>query len=268
MVTHFRTLFISDVHLGASSSQAAMLLEFLDRHSADTIYLVGDIIDGWRLKKNWFWPPAHNDLVQVMLSRVRNGTKVVFMPGNHDEFARNHLGQNFGGIEIVDDAIHTGPDGKRYLIIHGDQFDAVVTHARWLAQLGDWAYRATQAINARISAVRRAMGQPYWSFSAWAKHKVKKAVNFISSFEKTLADEARRRGANGVVCGHIHHAAIRDMQGVTYMNCGDWVESCTALVEDHDGSFRIISWRQERLSAGHDTKVTTIGSRSADQAAA
>ena len=242
MPKRFRTLFISDIHLGAKSCQAKLLLTFLDRHKADTIYLVGDIVDGWRLKKTWFWPQAHNDVVQAFLSLAQGGTRVVFMPGNHDEFARDYLGHNFGGIEIVDHALHAGADGRQYLVIHGDQFDAVVMHAKWLARLGDGAYRTAQAINARISAVRRAMGLTYWSFSAWAKLKVKKAVNFISAFETTLAAEARRRNAEGVICGHIHHAAIRDMDGITYMNCGDWVEGCTALAEHIDGSFEIIDW--------------------------
>ncbi len=242
MSTHFRTLFISDVHLGARSCQAGLLMEFLVQHEAETIYLVGDIIDGWRLKKSWFWPQEHNNLVQLLLARAQSGTRIVFMPGNHDEFARDYIGQRFGGIEVVDQAIHTAADGRRYLVIHGDQFDAVVTHARWLAKLGDWAYRATQAINARVSTLRRAMGLTYWSFSAWAKYKVKKAVNFISNFETTLATEAQRQGAQGVICGHIHHAVIRDMRGITYMNCGDWVESCTAIAEDRAGNFQIITW--------------------------
>ncbi len=242
MTRRFRTLFISDIHLGARSCQAELLLAFLESHKADTIYLVGDIIDGWRLKKAWFWPQAHNDVVQAFLALAQSGTRVVFMPGNHDEFARDYFGHNFGGIEIVDHALHDGADGKRYLVIHGDQFDAVVMHAKWLARLGDGAYRTAQAINARISMVRRALGLTYWSFSAWAKLKVKKAVNFISAFEGTLASEARRRQAEGVICGHIHHAAIRDMDGVRYMNCGDWVESCTALVEQVDGTFEILDW--------------------------
>ncbi len=250
MAQRFRTLFISDVHLGARSSQAGLLLDFLAHHDADTIYLVGDIIDGWRLKQSWFWPEAHNDLVQAMLAKASSGTRVVFMPGNHDEFARDYLGQRVGGIEIVDRALHQGHDGRQYLVIHGDQFDAVVLHARWLARLGDGAYRTAQAINARVSAVRRAMGLTYWSFSAWAKYKVKKAVNFISSFERTLADEARRAGAQGVICGHIHHAAIHDFNGIAYMNCGDWVESCTALAEAQDGSFRIITWSEGERSLG------------------
>jgi UDP-2,3-diacylglucosamine pyrophosphatase LpxH len=246
MAKRYRTLFISDIHLGAKSCQAEAFLEFLAAHEAETIYLVGDIVDGWRLRKAWHWPQAHNDVIQALLARAQSGTRVIFMPGNHDEFARDYLGQHFGGIDIVDQAIHVGPDGSRHLVIHGDQFDAVVTHARWLAKLGDWAYRATQAINARVSQARRAMGLTYWSFSAWAKLKVKKAVNFISDFETTLAAEARRQGAQGVVCGHIHHAAIQDMHGVAYMNCGDWVESCTALGEDEEGRFRIIRWNEER----------------------
>jgi UDP-2,3-diacylglucosamine pyrophosphatase LpxH len=246
MTTRYRTLFISDVHLGARGCQAGLLIEFLERHEAETIYLVGDIIDGWKLKKSWFWPQEHNDLVQIMLARAKAGTRVIFMPGNHDEFARDYLGHAVGGIEIVDHAIHEGADGRRYLVIHGDQFDAVVMHARWLAHLGDGAYRIAQAVNARLSGVRRAFGLTYWSFSAWAKHKVKKAVNFISAFEDMLSAEAVRRDAQGVICGHIHHAAIRDINGVTYMNCGDWVESCTVLAEDDEGRFRIISWISER----------------------
>ena len=261
MATRYRTLFISDIHLGAKSCQAEAFLEFLAAHEAETIYLVGDIIDGWRLRKEWHWPQAHNDVVQALLARAKSGTRVVFMPGNHDEFARDFLGQHFGGIEIVDQAIHVGPNGNRHLVIHGDQFDAVVTHARWLAKLGDWAYRATQAVNARVSQARRALGLTYWSFSAWAKLKVKKAVNFISDFETTLAAEARRQGVQGVVCGHIHHAAIQDMHGVAYMNCGDWVESCTALAEDEEGGFRIIRWNEERRALRLVTSAVQEASR-------
>lgn len=258
MPMRFRTLFISDIHLGARNCQAPLFLEFLSQHEADTIYLVGDIIDGWRLKQGWYWPQAHNDVVQAILARAQAGTRIIFMPGNHDEFARDYLGQRLGGIDIVDQAVHEGADGRRFLVIHGDQFDAVVTHARWLCKLGDWAYRATQWINARISTVRRMMGLSYWSFSAWAKFKVKKAVNFMSDFEITLAAEAGRLGADGVICGHIHHALIRDMHGVTYMNCGDWVESCTALAEDEAGRFQIIDWRS-RLQPG-DPIVGRFGS--------
>jgi UDP-2,3-diacylglucosamine pyrophosphatase LpxH len=239
---HFRTIFLSDVHLGTKGCQADKLLGFIKECEADTIYLVGDIIDGWRLKKVWLWPQSHNDLVQKMLRKVRKGTRIIYVPGNHDEFLRDFVDNRFGGVEIVDRLVHEGADGRRYLVIHGDQFDAVVMHAKWLALLGDWAYEVMLFLNGRINFARRRLGLTYWSFSAWAKHSVKRAVNFIGAFEQTLIGEARRHGADGVICGHIHHAAIRDLDGLRYMNCGDWVESCTALVEHADGRFEIIDW--------------------------
>jgi UDP-2,3-diacylglucosamine pyrophosphatase LpxH len=249
----YRAIFISDVHLGTKTSQADALLTFLKHAEADTIYLVGDIIDGWRLKKNWYWPQSHNDLVQKLLRKARKDTRIVFIPGNHDEFLRDFLNTQFGGIEIVDSIIHQGLNGQLYLVIHGDQFDAVVMHAKWLAYVGDWAYEIALFFNCRINIIRRKLGLTYWSFSAWAKHRVKKAVNFISAFEDTLASEARRQNANGVICGHIHHAIIRDIGGISYMNCGDWVESNTALVERLDGGFEIIEWTKRKallLEAG------------------
>ena len=238
----FRTLFISDVHLGARGSQAERLLDFLRSHDADTIYLVGDIVDGWALKSNWYWPQSHNDFVQKMLRKARKGAKVIYVPGNHDEFLRNYYGTHFGGIDVVENTIHTGVDGRRYLVIHGDIFDLVVQNARWLAHLGDKAYDFAIQMNRLVNFFRRAFGVPYWSLSQWAKQKVKNAVNYIGAFEKTLAAEARRHGADGVICGHIHYAVIRDDDGIRYMNCGDWVESCTALVEHEDGRFEIITW--------------------------
>ncbi len=238
----FRTLFISDVHLGARGSQAERLLDFLRVHDAETIYLVGDIIDGWALKSNWHWPQSHNDFVQKMLRRVRKGAKVFYIPGNHDEFLRSYYGTHFGGIEVVEQAIHQGLDGKRYLVIHGDLFDLVVQNARWLAHLGDKAYDLAIQANRLVNVFRRMFGSPYWSLSQWAKQKVKNAVNYIGAFEQTLAAEARRNNADGVICGHIHYATIRDHDGIRYMNCGDWVESCTALVEHHDGRFEILTW--------------------------
>jgi UDP-2,3-diacylglucosamine pyrophosphatase LpxH len=241
--TKFRTLFISDVHLGKRGCQADLLIDFLKYNDADTIYLVGDIIDGWALKGGWYWPQSHNDVVQKLLRKVRKGTRMIFLPGNHDEFARGYLGMMFGGVEVMDSVIHEAADGKRYLVIHGDQFDIVVAHARWLALLGDWAYEAALFSNYWFNRVRRSLGFPYWSFSAWAKLKVKDAVNFIGSFEKELADEARRQGANGVICGHIHHSVIRDIDGITYVNTGDFVESCTAVAEHFDGSLEILHWQ-------------------------
>src|SRR5712671_6970637 len=216
----FRTLFISDVHLGARGSQAERLLDFLRSHDADTIYLVGDIVDGWALQSNWYWPQSHNDFVQKMLRKARKGAKVVYVPGNHDEFLRNYYGTHFGGIDVVENTIHTGVDGRRYLVIHGDIFDLVVQNARWLAHLGDKAYDFAIQMNRLVNFFRRWFGVPYWSLSQWAKLKVKNAVNYIGAFEQTLAAEARRHGADGVICGHIHYATIRDEHGIRYMNCG------------------------------------------------
>ena len=246
----FRALFISDVHLGSRGSQAELLLDFLRYHEADSIYLVGDIVDGWQLKSAWHWPQPHNDVVQKLLRKARKGARVIYVPGNHDEFLREYYGTHFGGIEVAETVMHDGADGKRYLVIHGDHFDLVVTQARWLALIGGKAYDWAVELNRVFNAVRRRLGFPYWSLSQWAKLKVKNAVNFIGEFEKTLAAEAKRRDADGVICGHIHHAVIReDFGGVRYLNCGDWVESCTAIVEHFDGRFEIIIWTDEARPA-------------------
>ena len=260
-VKRFRTLFISDVHLGSRQAKADYLIDFLRHHEADTIYLVGDIVDGWRLRRSWHWPQAHNDVVQKLLRQARKGTRIIYIAGNHDEFLRDFQGTHFGGIEVMDRTIHETADGKRYLVIHGDQFDVVVMHARVLAYLGDWAYDTAMTINIVISRVRRALNLPYWSFSAWAKLRVKKAVNFIGNFQQALTDEARRCGADGVICGHIHHAAIEQMGEIRYINTGDWVESCTAVGENDDGSFELLTWtaagRDEprAIASGRDHKV-------------
>jgi UDP-2,3-diacylglucosamine pyrophosphatase LpxH len=237
-----RTLFLSDIHLGTKGCQAEVLIDFLRHYDADTIYLVGDIVDGWQLKSGWYWPQAHNDVVQKLLRKARKGTRVIYIPGNHDEFLRDYYGTHFGGIEVVEHAVHIAADGRRYLVIHGDLFDVVIRHARWLALLGDKAYELAIWLNTRCNAIRKAFGLTYWSLSQWAKLKVKNAVNFIGAFEQTLAAEAHRRGVDGVICGHIHHAAIRRNGGFCYMNCGDWVESCTAAVEHFDGRFEIVTW--------------------------
>ena len=241
----FRTLFISDVHLGTKGCQADRLLDFLRYHDADTIYLVGDIVDGWQLRSSWYWPQAHNDVVQKLLRQARKGVRIVYVPGNHDEFLRDYYGVHFGGVEVVEHAVHIGADGRRYLVIHGDHFDLVVTQAPWLAQLGSRAYDVAIAVNRMFNALRRRLGFPYWSLSQWAKLKVKNAVNYISEFERTLADEARRHAVDGVICGHIHHAAIHDDFGVRYVNCGDWVESCSVIVGHFDGRLEVMSWTDE-----------------------
>ncbi|WP_442880046.1 UDP-2,3-diacylglucosamine diphosphatase [Aurantimonas sp. A2-1-M11] len=239
---HFRTLFLSDVHLGSKAAQAEMLVDFLRLHDAETIYLVGDIIDGWRLKRAWHWPQAHNDVVQKLLRKARKGARIIYIPGNHDEFLRDFLGHHFGGVEVKRTDIHTTADGRRFLVMHGDEFDVVVRNARLLAYLGDWAYDTAISINVVFNYVRRRLGFPYWSISQWAKLKVKNAVNFIGAFETALADEAARHDCEGVICGHIHHAQMTRHNGVEYVNTGDWVESCTAVAERHDGSFELIRW--------------------------
>lgn len=238
-----RSLFVSDLHLGTRGAQAEALLEFLRAHEAQTIYLVGDIVDGWRLRSSWYWPQAHNDVVQKLLRQARKGARIVYLPGNHDEFLRPFCGSRFGAIEVHDRIIHQAADGRRYLVVHGDAFDMVVRNARWLALAGDRAYEIALALSARISAVRRRLGFPYWSLSAWAKARVKNAVSYIGSYEETLAAEAARHGVDGVICGHIHTAAQRDFDGFAYLNTGDWVESCTAIVEHHDGRMELVHWQ-------------------------
>nr|WP_194304019.1 UDP-2,3-diacylglucosamine diphosphatase [Chthonobacter albigriseus] len=235
-------MFLSDVHLGTRGCQADLLLDFIRVHDAETIYLVGDIVDGWRLKKSWYWSQTHNDVVQKLLRKGRKGARIVYLPGNHDEFLRGYLGTHFGGIEVTDTAIHETADGRRFLVIHGDQFDVVVRHAKWLAHFGDWAYVFALNLNTVLNKIRRFLGFPYWSLSAWAKLRVKNAVNFIGAFEQALTGEARRHGVDGVICGHIHHAAMHDRFGLTYVNTGDWVESCTAVAEHHDGRLEILRW--------------------------
>ena len=237
-----RTLFLSDVHLGTRGCQADKLLDFLRHYEAQTIYLVGDIVDGWQLRSSWYWPQLHNDIVQKLLRQARKGARLFYIPGNHDEFLRDYYGSHFGGIEVLEEAVHVGSDGRHYLVIHGDLFDVVIRHAPWLAHLGDSAYELAIWLNTHFNAIRRLFGLTYWSLSQWAKLKVKKAVNYIGAFESTLAGEARRHGCDGVICGHIHYATIHDEHGIRYMNCGDWVESCTALAEHEDGTFEIITW--------------------------
>lgn len=238
----YRALFISDIHLGTKACQAKAFLDFLRCHDAPKIYLVGDIIDFWRIRRGIYWPQSHNDVLQKLLRKVRKGSELIFIPGNHDEAMREYCGSNFGGIAIERQTIHEGADGKRYLIMHGDEFDVVVRYAKWLAFLGDGSYTLALWANTHLNTVRRWFGMPYWSLSAYLKHTVKRAVNFIGEFETALAGEARRRGAQGVICGHIHHAAVRQLGDVTYINTGDWVESCTAVGETEEGVFEIIRW--------------------------
>jgi len=242
----YRAIFISDIHLGTRGCKAEFLLDFLRETESQYLYLVGDIVDGWRLRQSWYWSQSHNDVVQKILRKARKGTQVVLVPGNHDEMARDFIGMQFGGIWVLGDTVHVTADGRRMLVIHGDAFDGVVTYARWLAVLGDHAYTLALWMNHRLNRMRLAMGLGYWSLSSYLKGKVKGAVFYISAFENAVAAEARRRGADGVVCGHIHNAEIRTIDGVLYCNDGDWVESCTALVEHWDGRLEVIDWAASR----------------------
>ena len=241
-VVKYKTIWLSDIHLGTRGCKAAYLLDFLKHHEAETIYLVGDIIDGWRLKKSWYWPQKHNDVVQKLLRQARKGVKVIYVPGNHDEFARDFEDLSFGGIAVVREATHTLADGRQLLILHGDKFDGVMHYARWLAYLGDWAYETLLSINTFVNVLRSAYGLEYWSLSAYLKNKVKNAVSFVSNYERVVARAARDASVDGVVCGHIHKSELRYIDDVLYCNTGDWVESCTALVEDDSGKLSVIQW--------------------------
>ncbi|MCR9255861.1 MAG: UDP-2,3-diacylglucosamine diphosphatase [Alphaproteobacteria bacterium] len=248
-IRQYRAIWISDVHLGTRGSKAEYLLDFLRETESEYLYLVGDILDVWRLQKSWYFIQSHNDVIQKILRKARKGTKVVYLPGNHDEIFRDYLGVNFGEIDIVDETIHTTIDGKRFLVLHGDKYDAVVRYAKWLALLGDWAYNWLLRISHVINVVRRKLNRPYWSLSQFLKQRVKTAVQFIGEFENAVVSEAKERGVDGVICGHIHKAEMRRIDDVLYMNDGDWVESCTALVEHYDGRMEILEWTNVRQLA-------------------
>jgi UDP-2,3-diacylglucosamine pyrophosphatase LpxH len=243
-VFSYRTVFISDTHLGTRDCRTDFLADFLRRTTCESLFLVGDIVDGWRLRKSWFWDGSHDEVIRLILGKARGGTDVTYIPGNHDEMFRAWLplGLEVAGVKLRQEGTHTTADGRRLLIVHGDEFDSVVRYAKFLALLGDSAYTAALVLNRYFNAIRRRLGHPYWSLSAWLKRQVKEAVKAIDRFESAVAGEARRRGFDGVVCGHIHHAEMRDVNGVLYLNDGDWVESCTALVEHHDGRLELVDW--------------------------
>jgi UDP-2,3-diacylglucosamine pyrophosphatase LpxH len=255
----YRSLFISDLHLGIRSCQADALLDFLRHTEADTLYLVGDIVDFWKVRRGPHWPQSHNDVVQKLLRKSRKGTRVVYIPGNHDEGLRDYCGMNFGDVEVLRDCVHEAANGKKYLVLHGDEFDIVVCYARWLALLGDVSYEFALSLNTPLNWVRRQFGLGYWSLSAFLKNRVKHAVNFIGEFETALSKEADRRGVSGMICGHIHHANERWIGSIHYLNSGDWVESCTAIAEHDDGRFEIIHWRdvmaQRQVTSRTDASV-------------
>lgn len=244
---NYRTVFLSDVHLGSASSRADDAAEFLKHIECQTLYLVGDIIDMWRLRSRWHWPESHNRFVRRVLKMAKRGTQVILIPGNHDEKAREYadLSLNFGGVELRRDAVHETADGRRLLVVHGDEMDAVVRHAKLLSVIGSTAYDHLVVLNRWSNRIRASCGLRPWSLSQAIKLRVKKACQHIARFEEALVNETARRGLDGVVCGHIHKAEIRrvdrtDGSPIQYLNCGDWVESCTALVEHDDGTLRIL----------------------------
>ena len=242
----YRGIFISDIHLGTRRAQTAALLDFLRETESERLYLLGDIIDSWSLKQKWYWDQSQNDVIQKLLRKARKGTKVFLIPGNHDENFRDFTGHRFGHVAIMREAVYRSATGKRYLVLHGDKFDSVIYFAPWLAKLRDWAYERLMDLNGPVNLLRRALGFGHWSLSAYLKLKVKKAVEFISRFEDCVVRDAAARGCQGVICGHIHTPDDRIIGGIHYLNDGDWVESCTALVEHFDGRFEIIDWKRQR----------------------
>jgi UDP-2,3-diacylglucosamine pyrophosphatase LpxH len=247
----YKSVFISDIHLGTRGSKSELLLEFLKDVECDNLFLVGDILDGWRLKKGWYWPESHSTVIQKILRMARKGTRVVYIPGNHDEFMRNFLEHSFGNIELHNEVEYTALNGKTYIIIHGDKFDIVTMNMKWLSYLGDWAYTSLLNINTMIHWIRSYLRLPYWSLSKWAKHKVKEAVNFIGNYEYSLANYARIKHADGIICGHIHSANMDVIENIEYKNCGDFVESCTALVEHVNGTWELMYVGFDNSSSSH-----------------
>ena len=254
MTRTFRTIWISDIHLGSRGCQAERVLSFLEHTRCETLFLVGDIVDGWALARSWNWPKAHNTIIQKILKKARHGTRIVYVPGNHDEFMRQFLGLSFGDIDIERRAYHTAADGRRFLILHGDEFDGAVALAPWLSKLGASIYDTALALNRPLNAIRKTFGRPYWSLARYLKDNTKKAVQYIAGFEEAVARKAAEKKVDGVICGHIHKPALHMIGEVVYANCGDWVEHCTALVEHHDGQLEIIEWPEivmPHIEKGH-----------------
>lgn len=245
-----RSVFISDIHLGTRGCQAESLLAFLRRYESEYLFLVGDIIDFWAMSRGIVWSESQNTVVQKILRRARHGERVIFVPGNHDEALREYVDTSFGGIEVVEHYVHRAADGRRYLLIHGDEFDSVTRYHRWVAKLGDVAYNALVRGNAWLSGIRRTLRIPgYWSLAGYAKNKVKKAVDFIFDFEDSVIHYVKQQGYDGVVCGHVHCAANKTIDGIAYLNCGDWVDSCTGIVEHLDGRMEVVYWGQAQREA-------------------
>ena len=245
-----RSIFLSDIHLGTRACQADALIQFLREYSAERLYLIGDIIDFWAMSRSIHWSAAQNTVVQKLLRRARHGEQIVLIPGNHDEALRDYLGSQFGDVTLQGEAVHVLADGRRFLLVHGDEFDTVTRYHRWVAVLGDVSYNLLVRVNVWLSWLRRHLGRPgYWSLAGYAKRKVKSALQFVFDFEQSVVHSARERGLDGVICGHIHCAAIKQVSGLTYVNCGDWVDSCTAIVEHGDGRLELIEWGARHRAA-------------------
>lgn len=258
-----RTVWLSDIHLGYRGCKADFLLDFLRHVECEYIFLVGDIIDVWYLKrKGLFWPQSHNNVIRTLLGKAKHNTKVIYIPGNHDEVLREYDGQVFGNVEIHNKYIHHTIDGRKLLMIHGDEFDNVVHCNRILSFIGDKSYDMLLYINRYLYSLRRKLGFPYWSFATYIKTKVKNAMDAIAKFERAVAHEAHRAGVDGLVCGHIHHAQLKEINDVLYCNDGDWVENCTTMVEHHDGTLELLRWREEITSiAVHPPKHRSVAKK-------
>jgi UDP-2,3-diacylglucosamine pyrophosphatase LpxH len=246
MKLHYRTIWISDVHLGSRGCKAEYLLDFLNHVNSDYLYLVGDIIDIHKLKSGLYWPQSHNAVLRALMDKAAQGTRVIYIPGNHDEIFRKYIGMSFSGVDIEKNALHMTADGKKMFVLHGDEFDHVACDNRWLVYLGGEAYEALLHFNHWLNVCREKLGYPYWSLAKYLKYKVKNAVSFVDGFRRLLLRESVGRGADGVICGHIHHADLVESEdGGIYCNCGDWVENCTALAEDTAGALSLIHWAEE-----------------------
>ena len=252
-IFNYRSIWISDFHLGTRGCQSELLLEFIKHTQSEKLYLVGDIIDGWALKNTWYWPQSHNDVVQKILRKARHGAEVFYISGNHDEVMRGFVPVNFGGVSILNQVIHETVDKKKYLVVHGDQFDGIIQCAKWLAMLGSITYDFLIYFNRYINFFRKKLGYEYWSLSNYLKFTVKNAVKFVSEYEKLVCNYAKQFKVEGIICGHIHHANMQSMNGIHYINDGDWVESCTALVEHFDGKLELINWTEKRKELFNET---------------
>ena len=245
---NYKAIFISDIHLGSKGCKAELLYDFLKHNTAEHLYLIGDIVDGWKIQQNkWAWKQAHSNVVRKILGHAKNGTQVIYIAGNHDEFLRPLIpyGATFGRVVIVNQTTHIGVDGKKYLVVHGDLFDGITRLAPWISFIGDKAYDVLLVLNTTFNRIRHRFGFGYWSLSQFLKQRVKRAVDFVFQFERNLVDYCSKRGFDGVICGHIHKAEIKEVNGKVYMNDGDWVESCSALVEHHDGKWELIFWEKK-----------------------